>query len=56
MANKKVLGALGMALVFGAFLAGCSTPAPIRPALSQTVINVRRSSTSLDSGDLYIRG
>jgi PBP1b-binding outer membrane lipoprotein LpoB len=35
-------------------IAGCSSPPPIRPALDQTVINVQRSSTSLDTGNLYI--
>jgi hypothetical protein len=55
MANKKImLGMLVMLTVFGFFVAGCSTPPPIRPALSQTVINIQRSSTSRDTGKLYI--
>jgi hypothetical protein len=33
---------------------GCASPPPIRPALDQTVINVQRSSTRLDTGKLYI--
>ncbi|MDR2718713.1 MAG: hypothetical protein LBB89_11725 [Treponema sp.] len=32
----------------------CASPAPIRPALSQTVINIQRSATKLDTGKLYI--
>jgi hypothetical protein len=39
-------------LVF--IFAGCSSPPPIRPALSQTVISIQRSSTKLDTGKLYI--
>jgi hypothetical protein len=55
MANKKIMwGILGLPLIFGFFAAGCSTPPPIRPALSQAVINVQRSSTKLDTGTLYI--
>jgi hypothetical protein len=34
--------------------AGCASPPPIRPALSQTVINVQRSATRLDTGDVYV--
>jgi PBP1b-binding outer membrane lipoprotein LpoB len=52
MANKKIW--LGMLPALAIFLAGCSSPPPIRPALSQTVINVQRSSTNLDSGNLLI--
>jgi hypothetical protein len=35
-------------------VAGCASPPPIRPALSQTVINVQRSGTRLDTGDVYV--
>ena len=34
--------------------AGCKSPPPIRPALSQTVINVQRGNTKLEKGKLYI--
>jgi hypothetical protein len=34
--------------------ANCASPPPIRPALSQTVINVQRSATRLDKGDVYV--
>jgi hypothetical protein len=55
MANKKIMWEiLGVALVFGFLVAGCSTPPPVRPALSQTVINVQRGSTRLDAGNLFI--
>ena len=33
---------------------GCKSPPPIRPSLSQTVINIQRTSTKLDTGKLYI--
>jgi len=36
------------------FTTSCSTPPPIRPALSQTVVNVQRSATRLDNGNLFI--
>jgi hypothetical protein len=49
------VGMFGMVLTFGLLVAGCSTPPPpIRPALSQTVINVQRSSTKLDTGNLLV--
>jgi hypothetical protein len=55
MTNKKGFWSmLAAALALGFIVLGCSTPPPIRPALSQTVINIQRSSTSLDTGDLYI--
>jgi hypothetical protein len=64
MANKKkqnlapdlgaaVLPALALACGL-VFFAGCSTPPPIRPALDQTVVNIQRPSTSLDTGNLFI--
>jgi hypothetical protein len=40
--------------VLALVVAGCASPPPIRPALSQTVINVQRSATRLDTGDVYI--
>jgi len=43
---------LGAVLILG--LISCSSPPPIRPALSQTVINVQRSATRQDRGDLFI--
>jgi hypothetical protein len=52
--KKNRLIVPGMVLVFTLAVTACSTPPPIRPALSQTVINVQRSSTNLDKGDLYI--
>jgi hypothetical protein len=55
MANtKNWLGVLGMTLVLVLAVTACSTPPPIRPALSQTVINIQRSATNLDTGNLYI--
>jgi hypothetical protein len=41
-------------LLFACLSAGCATPPPVRPALSQAVVNVQRSSTSRDKGNLYI--
>jgi len=35
-------------------MSGCKSPPPIRPALSQTVINIQRSATRLDRGNLFI--
>jgi hypothetical protein len=35
-------------------IAGCTSPPPIRPALSQTVINIQRGNTKLEKGKLYI--
>jgi hypothetical protein len=52
--NGLFVGIPGMMLVFGMFLAGCASPPPIRPALDQTVINIQRSSTNLDKGNLFI--
>jgi hypothetical protein len=43
-----------MVSVFGLIFAGCSSPPPIRPAMSQTVINVQRGNTNLERGELYI--
>jgi hypothetical protein len=43
-----------MVSVFGLIFAGCSSPPPIRPAMSQTVINVQRGNTNLEKGELYI--
>jgi len=40
--------------VFAWIFAGCAGPPPIRPALSQTVINVQRGNTNLERGKLYI--
>jgi len=34
--------------------ASCASPPPIRPAISQTVVNVQRSATKLDKGSLII--
>jgi len=48
---------LSLSIVVSAFVlvfAGCASPPPIRPALSQTVINVQRGNTKLEKGKLYI--
>jgi hypothetical protein len=50
--NNLVAASFMAALVF--IFAGCASPPPIRPALSQTVINVQRSATRLDTGDVYV--
>jgi hypothetical protein len=50
--NNLVVVLLGVALVLA--FASCASPPPIRPALSQTVINVQRSATRLDTGDVYV--
>lgn len=48
---------LSLSIVVSIFVltfAGCKSPPPIRPALSQTVINVQRGNTKLEKGKLYI--
>jgi len=40
--------------IFVLSFAGCKSSPPIRPALSQTVINIQRGNTKLEKGDLYI--
>jgi hypothetical protein len=40
--------------VFVLLFAGCTSPPPIRPALSQAVINIQRGNTKLEKGKLYI--
>jgi len=48
---------LSLSIVVSVFVlafAGCTSPPPIRPALSQTVINVQRGNSNLEKGDLYI--
>jgi len=48
---------LSLSIVVSVFVltfAGCTSPPPIRPALSQTVINVQRGNTKLEKGKLYI--
>jgi hypothetical protein len=55
MANKKIMWRIfGAALVFGFLAAGCPTTPPVRPAVSQAVINIQRGSTKLDTGDIFI--
>ena len=50
----KLLGIIALAAILFPFLGSCKSPPPVRPAISQTVINIQRSSTNLDTGDLYI--
>jgi len=48
---------LSLSIVVSIFVltfAGCKSPPPIRPALSQTVINVQRGNTKLEKGKLFI--
>ena len=49
---------LSLSIVVSAFVlvfAGCASPPPIRPALSQTVINIQRGNdTKLERGKLFI--
>jgi hypothetical protein len=52
--TKIILSLSIMALVFGLIFTSCSSPPPIRPALSQTVINVQRGNTNLENGKLFI--
>jgi hypothetical protein len=40
--------------IFVLIFAGCLSPPPIRPAMSQTVINIQRGTTNLERGKLYI--
>ena len=70
MANRKNGGALGvnglriygkakiflsLSIVVSVLIfAGCVSPPPVRPALSQTVINIQRGNTKLEKGKLYI--
>jgi len=51
MKNKKMLlGTLVMVLALVCVvLGGCSTPPPVRPAVSQTVITIQRHFTQTDS-------
>jgi len=53
--KTKVL--LLLSIVVSAFVlifTGCASPPPIRPALSQTVINIQRGNTKLEKGKLFI--
>jgi len=52
--KKNVLVFLFLMTVLTFSAASCKSPPPIRPALSQTVINVQRSATRLDKGNLII--
>lgn len=51
--KNNLIAAISGAVLVLAF-AGCASPPPIRPALSQAVINVQRSATRLDSGNVYV--
>jgi len=53
--KTKVLLSLSICSIgFILTFAGCTSPPPIRPALSQTVINIQRGNTRLEKGGLYI--
>jgi len=52
--TKIILSLSIVVSVFVLTFAGCKSPPPIRPALSQTVINVQRGNTKLEKGKLYI--
>jgi hypothetical protein len=51
---KNVVSFSGMVVVLVLMITSCASPPPIRPALDQTVINIQRSSTKLDTGNLFI--
>jgi len=53
--KTKIFLSLSIVLsVYILLFAGCNSPPPIRPALSQTVINIQRGNTKQEKGDLYI--
>jgi hypothetical protein len=51
---KNFVSLFIMAAILVVAVISCASPPPIRPALDQTVINIQRSSTRLDTGNLYI--
>lgn len=51
---KKIHLLLLLLIITAVFFSGCNSPPPIRPALSQTVVNVQRSATNSDNGNLFI--
>jgi|GEM_PF-6103019 len=53
--NQKIINLfLVLVMVAGFFAVSCKSPPPIRPALSQTVVNVQRSATRQDKGKVII--
>jgi hypothetical protein len=61
MNDLRIRGETKMFLLFSIVVsvvaltfAGCSSAPPIRPALSQTVINIQRGNTKLEKGKLFI--